>query len=359
MGNSDNQTKGRMTRRRVIQGVLSLAVVVAIFAFALPKVADFGEVRAEITEMTWLELLTLLAVSAWNIVTYWAVMVASLPGLNYWQAMKVNQTSTAIANTMPAGGALGVGVTYGMYSSYGFTNAGIARSVVVSGIWNNFVKLGMPVIALALLVVQGAGSTGLATAAVAGLAVLAGALVLFGLTLRSDELAARVGSWSSRVFSKLRRLARKAPVADRGPSFVRFRADTVDLLRHRWIRLTVATLVSHISLYAVLLISLRHVGVSEAEVGWAEVLAAFAFVRLISALPITPGGLGVVELGLTAALVAAGGNEAEVVAAVLVYRAFTYLLPIPFGAVTYLAWRRGAERRRRAAGGDPAVTAAR
>ncbi|MGH2734370.1 MAG: lysylphosphatidylglycerol synthase transmembrane domain-containing protein, partial [Actinomycetota bacterium] len=211
----------------------------------------------------------------------------------------------------------------------------------------------------ALLVVQGAGSTGLATAAVAGLAVLVGALVLFGLTLRSDALAGRVGSWSGRVFSKLRRLARKPPIADWGPSFVRFRGDTVDLLRERWIPLTLATLVSHVSLYAVLLISLRHVGVSDAEVGWAEVLAAFAFVRLISALPITPGGLGVVELGLTAALVAAGGDEAEVVAAVLVYRAFTYLLPIPFGAMTYLAWRRGAERRRRAAEGDPAVTAAR
>jgi uncharacterized membrane protein YbhN (UPF0104 family) len=50
---------------------------------------------------------------------------------------------------------------------------------------------------------------------------------------------------------------------------------------------------------------------------------ACAFIRLVSALPITPGGLGVVELGLTAALIAAGGDRAEVVAGVLVYRALT------------------------------------
>ncbi|MGH2827628.1 MAG: lysylphosphatidylglycerol synthase transmembrane domain-containing protein, partial [Actinomycetota bacterium] len=81
------------------------------------------------------------------------------------------------------------------------------------------------------------------------------------------------------------------------------------------------------------------------EASWIQVLAAFAFIRLISALPITPGGLGVVELGLTAALIAAGGDREEVVAGVLVYRAFTYLLPIPFGALTYVAWRRGAKRR--------------
>jgi uncharacterized protein (TIRG00374 family) len=82
-----------------------------------------------------------------------------------------------------------------------------------------------------------------------------------------------------------------------------------------------------------------HVGVSDDQVGWAEVLAAFAFVRLLSALPITPGGLGVVELGLVAALVAAGGNEPPVVAGVLVFRALTYLAPIPVGVVTYVIWR--------------------
>jgi uncharacterized protein (TIRG00374 family) len=75
-------------------------------------------------------------------------------------------------------------------------------------------------------------------------------------------------------------------------------------------------------------------------VGWVEVLAVFAFVRLLSALPVTPGGVGVVELGLTAGLVAAGGNRAKVVAAVLVFRALTYLLPIPVGVLTYVVWRR-------------------
>lgn len=126
----------------------------------------------------------------------------------------------------------------------------------------------------------------------------------------------------------------------------RFRSDTTELLKRRWVWLTTATVVSHVSLYLVLLIALRHVGVSEDEVGWAEVLAAFAFVRLISALPITPGGLGVVELGLTAALISAGGDDAQVAASVLVYRALTYLPPIPVGAAMYLRWRRGAEARR-------------
>ena len=90
-----------------------------------------------------------------------------------------------------------------------------------------------------------------------------------------------------------------------------------------------------------LLVAVRAVGISQDEIGWAEVLAAFAFVRLISAIPITPGGLGVVELGLTAAL-ASGQSSAvasQAAAAVLLYRALTFLLPIPVGVGCYLYWR--------------------
>lgn len=73
---------------------------------------------------------------------------------------------------------------------------------------------------------------------------------------------------------------------------------------------------------------------------------AFDFVRLLSAIPITPGGLGVIELGLIAGLVTAGGERPEVAAAVLVYRALTYLLPVPVGVVCYVIWRRAKQWRR-------------
>jgi uncharacterized protein (TIRG00374 family) len=174
---------------------------------------------------------------------------------------------------------------------------------------------------------------------------LIGAIVLFALILRSERLAHAIGTRAGIIASRIKKLAGRSPVVGWGDAVKRFRADTIDLLATRWAALTAATIVSHFSLYLVLLVSLRHVGVSEAEVDWVQVLAAFSFIRLVSALPITPGGLGVVELGLTAALVAAGGNDAQVVAAVLVYRAVTYVLPIPLGVVAYLVWRKGAGRR--------------
>ena len=90
-----------------------------------------------------------------------------------------------------------------------------------------------------------------------------------------------------------------------------------------------------------LLVALRHVGVSDAEVSWQEVLAAFSFVRLLSAVPVTPGGLGLVELGLTAALGVGlpDGTKNQIAAAVLLFRALTWLLPVPLGAGCWVFWR--------------------
>src|SRR5215207_3198373 len=73
--------------RRLIGGLFSLAVIVAIFYGVLPKVADFSAVRAEIVDMTWIELSTLSVAAIWNLVTYWFVVKASLPGATIGQAM--------------------------------------------------------------------------------------------------------------------------------------------------------------------------------------------------------------------------------------------------------------------------------
>lgn len=99
--------------------VLSLALVAGVFFGVLPEIADFSKVWAAIVDMSWLEVGTLLASGAWNIATYQFVVIAVLPRLSYWQAFVVGQSSTAISTTLPAGSALGGGVTYSMYSAWG------------------------------------------------------------------------------------------------------------------------------------------------------------------------------------------------------------------------------------------------
>ena len=316
-------------------------IVVGIFGGVMPLIADYGDVFETIRAMTGLEIGSLVVIGLWNLITYWFVLTAALPGLRLREAAVVNQASTAVSNTMPAGGVIGVGVSITMLTSWGFRIGSIGRSAVVTGIWNNFVKLGMPVFALTLLALEGGITPARLLAAGIGIAVLVGAVVVFALVLRSDRLARAIGRGIGRMVDWARRMLRKKPVGGWAERSSTFRAETIGLLRHRWLWLSIATLLSHISLYLVLLVALRHVGVSQEELSWIAVLAAFAFVRLISALPLTPGGVGVVELGY-AAVTTIGLDDitsAQVVAAILVFRAVTYLLPIPLGLISYVTWR--------------------
>ena len=149
-----------------------------------------------------------------------------------------------------------------------------------------------------------------------------------------------VNAGGSDPASRLLALIRRPPVQGWEIATVKFRNRTIDLLEHGWFPITAATLVSHLSLYLVLLVCLWDMGVSNAEVNWAEVLAVFAFARLATAIPFTPGGAGVVEAVLITGLTAAGGFKPEVVAAVLVYRALTWGLPILVGICCLLWWRK-------------------
>jgi uncharacterized membrane protein YbhN (UPF0104 family) len=180
-----------------------------------------------------------------------------------------------------------------------------------------------------------------------GIGVLVVAVVLFGMILHSEPLARRVGSGLGRLVSVFRKLLRKPPV-DWGDAAMRFRQESIELVAKQWVALTLSTVLSQACLYMVLLLTLRHVGVTGQEVSWAQVLGVFAFVRLISALPITPGGVGLVELGYIGALYVAGKDSAvvplsvfktQVVAAVLLFRTLTYGAQIPLGVITYVVWR--------------------
>jgi putative heme transporter len=325
--------------RRIIQGVLSLLLIGAIFWFLLKGIA-FVQVWAAIQALTWLELATLAAIAGWNLCTYAFVWMSVTPGLSFGRAMVMTQATTAVANTVPAGSAIGIGMTYGMLGSWGYSRSRTTTAVLVSGVWNSFIKLGLPVLALALVALQGNAGGGRVTAALVGIAGLVAAVVVFALMLRSEEVARRFGLLAGRVASRLLRLVGRPPVAGWELATVKFRGRTVDLVEHRWLAITATSLVSHLSLYLVLLAALRDVGVGNAQVGWAEVLAVFAFARLATAIPFTPGGAGLVEAVLIGGLVAAGGAKPQVVAAVLLYRALTWLLPIPLGIGCYLWWRR-------------------
>jgi uncharacterized membrane protein YbhN (UPF0104 family) len=339
-------TRRRPRWRRLLGPLLSVALVVAVFVWFLPQFTSVADVWTSVRAMTWTEIALLLLAALWNLATYQFVMVATTPGLTLRQATVSTETTTAVSNTVVGGAAISLGLTYAMNSSWGFSRSRTSVSLLVAGLWNNFVKLGLPVVALVLLAFSAAPTTGRLLAGVLGVAALIAVVVVLGMLLRSRAAAARIGTAAGRAASAVRRVFGRGPVAGWDRATTKFRERTVLLLRARWHWITLATVVSHLSLFAVLLLALRFIGVVADQVSVAEALAVFAFARLLTAIPFTPGGLGVIELALITGLAAAGGPRASVAAAVLTFRALTYVLPIPIGLATYVFWQRNRSWRR-------------
>ena len=266
--------------RRYVSIAISLLLVVGIFAFAIPRIASYGAVIDIFRQLTWRELWSLLLATGFNLFTYWLANMAALPGLRLAQAAVITQTTTTVANTLPAGGAVAVGLTYEMLHSWGFNRVESTLYIVVTGIWNIFMKLALPVASVAILAITGTSSAAFVTAALLGLLFLAVAVVLFALILWREELARRLGDLGERVVSSIVNVFHRPRVTGLAESAVRFRRETIDLIRRRWWWLTGATILGHLALFLVLLLSLRHVGVSEAEISTAQALAVFAFGRL-------------------------------------------------------------------------------
>lgn len=327
------------THKRLLGGAGSIAIVVAVFAFFLPRVADYREVFQVVRHLDWKDWLLLVGATALNLATFPPPWMAALPGLGYRQAMAMTQASTALSIVSPAGAAVGMAGSYSMLRSWGFSAGPVGLAVAVTGIWNQLANLTFPVVALALLTAADEDHPALRTAALVAVAILIVVLVSFGLTLSRPSRARRIGELAARLTSRLKRLIRRNPVSWGGESFVRFRSQTLGLLRRRWHVITLGTLAGHLTVFVLLMVCLRVVGVSDSEVSATEAFAAWALVRILGALPLTPAGVGIVEIGLTGALVAFGAANAEAVAATLLYRALTVVPTLALGLLAAATWR--------------------
>jgi uncharacterized protein (TIRG00374 family) len=286
------------------------------------------------------EVAALVAVATLNLATFGPPWMAALPGLSFLHALVLSQASTAAASVLPGGDAVGIAIGYSMLRRWGFTVEQVTVGSAATTVWNAFANVLFAVVAVGFLAVAGESHALLTTAAVVGTAAVAVAVALFAVALHDDGNARLVGGLAGRIWSRAARLLHRQPVHGWDERLVGFRREAVGLLRRRWLSLTAATLAGHLTVFLVLLVALRAVGVPSAEVSLAEAFAAWALIRILTTVPITPGGLGVVELGLTGALVTFGGDGATVVAAVLLYRVLTYVPPIAIGGICLLVWRR-------------------
>jgi len=242
-------------------------------------------------------------------------------------------------------------VQYAMLESYGTGGPESAAGIGINTIWNLIATLALPVVSVILLVFTGQATSKAAWLALIGVAVIAVGAILLALILKSDEEARKIGDFVERVLNWVLKKVHHPMELQIGDKLVSFRESTVGVIRARWGLLSLTNFLMQLTSFMVLFIALRGVQAGEPmHTTFAEAFAAFAFGRLASFIPITPGGLGTVDAAITGILALFGASSSDALAADLVWRALTYIPQELIGLVTFLVWRARQARRARTAG---------
>jgi len=314
-------------------GALGVLIIAGTFLIVLPEVASYRSVIDQFRQFTTLDIVLLLALAVANIVTFAPPLQAALPGLGFGRALSSSQISAAFAHAVPGGDALGAGAQVALYRRWGFSPHAIAVALALVGAFNGLFFVVLPPLGIVLLQFDGQRETGLLLLALAALVLLFGVgAVVIGM-IRSEASARRAGAFAARVAAPVLRMLRRGPAGDWGDHLVGFRREGIDVVRRRWLGLLLSTLLSNLAVFACVVVALRVCGATTTQLSWQEILVAWSLTRLLLLIPITPGGIGVVELGMTGLLVAFGGDHTAVVAGVLLERALTFLPPIVLGIV--------------------------
>jgi uncharacterized membrane protein YbhN (UPF0104 family) len=324
----------------VVRAVIAVALVVLLFGVILPSFIDYGLVFEAMRSLELWQLVALLSLAVLRILAESSLYTAAIPGLGFGPGLRSYLASNSVADLAPPPADLAV--RFGMYRSLGISTDRAGAGIIISGVFSIGARLVLPVVALVLFLASGVDDETTWLLTIVGVSALVGAAGLIQLMLRSEQLTIRVGEWVGRAAERIAtRFGRTVDAADLGTKAAGFRTRVGDTLRTRSLAASAAVLASHLVSYAILLASLRFVGVSNAQIDWVALLAAYAIVRLITLIPLTPGGIGVAATGYVI-LLGRGDNELAnlIGAASFLTRIFVWLIPLLIGIIPLLAWRR-------------------
>ena len=323
----------RVRGSHLLLGALGVGVIAATFLVVLPEVASYGSVVDQLRTLTPAAIGLLIALAVLNILTFAPPLMAALPGLGFRRALAATQIGAAFAHAVPAGDAIGAGAQVALFRRWGFAPHPIAVALALVGAANGLFFVVLPPLGLVLLQLEGHGDSALLLVSIAALVALVAIAAVVVAVIRSEASARRAGATAARLAAPALRMLRRGRPGDWGEHLAAFRREGIDVLRRRWLALLVATLANNLAVLACVIACLRVCGADADQLPWIEILVAWSLTRLLLLVPITPGGIGLVELGMTGLLVAFGGDNAAVVAGVLLERALTFLPPIALGAV--------------------------
>lgn len=324
-----------MSRRRLLRRLATALVLILVVEYlVVPQIAGARRATELLSRVNLILVLLgvlfeIASLGAYAQLTRTALPTESTPGL--WTVARIDLSTLAVSHVVPGGSAAGTGLGFRLLERSGVGPADAGFALGMQGIGSALVLNALLWVALVVSIPLQGFNPLYATAAAVG-AVLIG--VFSGSVLLLTKGEARAARW-------MRAMARRVPFLDE---------DAVHRLVHR-LATRLRTLASNRPLLygavgwaaanwlldaASLYVFLAAFGHRAPLVG---LLVSYGLANVLAAIPLTPGGLGVVETVLTSTLVGFGVPRGPAILGVIGWRLFQFWLPIPVGALTYLSLR--------------------
>jgi uncharacterized protein (TIRG00374 family) len=317
--------------RRSVRHIVSLLVVLLVVEYlVLPQIAGARHALRLLGDVRLIDVLAGVALEIAAIAAYAALTRSVLPRRSrpsYARVLRIDLSTLAISHVIPGGSAAGTSIGYRLLTDAGVDGADAGFALAIQGIGSAVVLNVLLWLGLLVSIPAQGFDPIYGTAALVGAVLLGGFAAVVVLLSHGEAKAAKAA----------RAVARRLPFLDE---------ERVHQLVHR-----LATRLHELAADRRLLVS----AVAWAAANWLldaaslwvflaafghrtgvdELIVAYGLANVLAAIPITPGGLGVIETVLTSSLVGFGTPRGIAILGVISYRLVSFWLPIPIGAASY------------------------
>lgn len=323
----DVEQPPRLTPSRVVGAALSLLLVVALLIWALPWAtgASWAGILASLSSLPAWALPAVLVLGAAAIGLEAVTVTVAVRGARYRTALQGHAASAALALAVPGGGMMGMYLLGWILRRTGLAIPVILTGIIAASLVEMLVtSVLIPLVGLgayALSSLSAATGPALPGAVWAAVAAVAGALIALALTSLLLKRSVLTGL--------LDQLGQIMPFTH-ADTVLEQRDVLLATLRTRPAGLLLPTVAARLLQWAALVVAIEAVG---AQVPLLLTVAIFALGRVLSLVPLTPGGAGITETVGAAALVALGVGAEASASAMLLLAVTTVAVPLVGGAV--------------------------
>jgi uncharacterized protein (TIRG00374 family) len=317
--------------------LISLAVAAIGLYLAWPALLETLEAWPHLSTIKLRWFLGMLLLEAGSFACVWLVLAIALRSRRWFLIATSQLASNAASRVIPGGAATGGVVQYRMLTQAGLEGPTVATGLTAGSVVITAVLFAMPLFTIPAVLGGAPVAEGLTRAAWIGLGVFVVLAIGTAWLISSHRPIAAFGRAADRIRNAVRRRRGRAESHDLPDRLRRERDLMLRTLGDRWWHALLAAVGKWVLDYLALLTALAAVGARPRP---SLVLLAYLSGAILGMIPITPGGLGFVEAGLTAMLVLAGVPAGDASLAVLAYRLVSYWLPLAAGAIATLAYRR-------------------